>query len=90
MGSRGFSDHHEGEGKNEAREAGACDLLSQPGIQSPEVTVLWAWSGGGRAERTQKLSWLVSMNLPVRNKMGVANLLPSAKQTPPVEWSGEA
>lgn len=27
--SRGFSNHHDGEGKNEAKEADVCELLNQ-------------------------------------------------------------
>lgn len=30
------------------------------------------------------------MSLPMRNRMGVTNLLPSAKQTKQVGWSGKA
>lgn len=62
--SRGFGDHHGREGENEAKEAGACECLSQPGSQSPEVTGFWAWGGRWWVREKMEAELVVSMSLP--------------------------
>lgn len=43
--SRGFTDHHHGEGENEVKDAGAQELLSEADSHGPGVTLLGMGEG---------------------------------------------
>lgn len=91
VGSRGLSDHHDGEGEREAKEADACELLSHPGGQGPEVTRSWAPEGGGWQDREKREPELVGEHELLHKKQnGVTNLLLSAEHIMQVGRSGKA
>lgn len=90
VGSRRLSDHHDGEGESEAKEADAFELLSHPGGQGPEVTGSWARGGGWQVREKMEPELVGEHEPPHKKQNGATNLLLSAKQITQAGRSGKA